>query len=147
MANGVYNRAKQLLATASLQLATADIRLMLVNATYVFDNNHNFIDNAGASDPIDHEISVGGYARQALATKTVTEDDTLGFAYLDADDTVFTALVAGQTIGGAVLYKFNAADTAAEVIAFYDLVDTATNGGNVTVQWATPANGGVLKLA
>lgn len=147
MANGVYNRGKQLLATAGANLSSADLRVMLVNSTYTFDNNHNFIDNVAAGDPIDHEISVGGYARQALANKTVTEDDTNDFAYLDADDTVFTALAAGQTIGGAILYKHNASDAAAEVIAFYDLVDTATNGGNVTIQWATPANGGVLKLA
>lgn len=148
MANGVYNRGKYQLALAAVNLDTADLRVMLVNATYTFDNNHNFIDNAGASDPIDHEISVGGYARQALANTTVTEDDTNDFAYLDADDSVFTSLVAGQTIGGAILFdQAGGADTARVVIAFYDLTDTATNGGNVTVQWATPANGGVLKLA
>jgi len=147
MANGVYNRGKQLLATAGVNLDTADLRLMLVNATYTFDNNHNFIDNVAAGDPIDHEISVGGYSRQALANTTVTEDDANDFAYLDADDVVFSSLVAGQTIGGAILYVHNASDTAAAVIAFYDLVDTATNGGNVTIQWATPANGGVLRLA
>ena len=147
MPNGVYNRVKFLLATGAINLSTADTRVMLVNATYTFNDDHNFIDNAGAGDPIDHEISVGGYARQALTTKTVVEDDTNNFAYFDADDAVFTALVAGQTIGGAVVYRFNAADTAAEVLGFYDLVDTATNGGNVTVQWATPANGAVLRLA
>lgn len=148
MANGVYNRGKYVLATAALNLATADLRVMLVNTGYTFDNNHNFIDNSGAGDPIDQEISVGGYARQALANETVTEDDTNDFAYLDADDAVFTALVAGQTIGGAILFdQAGGADTARVVIAFYDLTDTATNGGNVTIQWATPANGGVLKLA
>jgi hypothetical protein len=148
MANGVYNRGKFLLSTAGLNLDTADLRLMLVNSTYTFDNNHNFIDNSGAGDPIDHEISVVGYARQALANTTVTEDDTNDFAYLDADDVVFTALTAGQTIGGAILFdQAGGADTARAVIAFYDLVDTATNGGNVTIQWATPANGGVLRLS
>jgi len=148
MANGVYNRAKFLLAGAGLDLDTADLRLMLVNTGYTFDNNHNFIDNAGAGDPIDQEITVGGYARVALTTKTLTEDDTNDMAYLDADDVVFTALAAGQTIGGAILFdNAGGADTARIVIAFYDLVDTATNGGNVTVQWAVVASGGVLKLA
>ena len=142
MANGVYNRCKQLLATAALNLSSADTRVLLVNSAYAFNDDHNFVSEVTAN-----EISVGGYARQALTTKTVTEDDTNNFAYFDADDAVFTALVAGQTIGGAILYKFNAADASAEVLAFYDLVDTATNGGNVTVQWATPANGAVLKLA
>ena len=142
MPNGVYNRAKFLLATGAINLSTADTRVLLVNSAYAFNDDHNFVSEVTAN-----EISVGGYARQALTTKTVVEDDTNNFAYFDADDAVFTALVAGQTIGGAVVYRFNAADTAAEVLGFYDLVDTATNGGNVTVQWATPANGAVLRLA
>lgn len=142
MANGVYNKGKYLLATG-LNLSSADVRLLLVKSTYTFNPDHNFISpDVGAE-----EISVGGYARQALTTKTVTEDDTNDFAYLDADDLVFTSLVAGQTIGGAILYQYNAADASAALLAFFDLTDTATNGGNVTVQWATPANGGVLKLS
>lgn len=147
MANGVYNKCKAQIANGGTDLDTSDLRLMLVKSTYTFNADHNFIDNAGAGDPIDEEITVGGYARVALTTKTVTQDDTNDFAYLDADDVVFTSLVAGQTIGGAILFRQTGVDTTAPVLAFYDLTDTATNGGNVTVQWATPANGGVLKLA
>jgi hypothetical protein len=150
MANGVYNRLKRNLANGTANLAEAglDLRVMLVNTGYTFNPDHNFIDNSGAGDPIDQEISVVGYTRQALANQAVTQDDTNDFAYLDADDTVFTALAAGQTIGGAIVFdNAGGADTARFVLAFYDLTDTATNGGNVTIQWATPANGGVLKLA
>lgn len=148
MANGVYNKAKELLANGGLDLDTNTLKVMLVNSTYSFDADHLFVDNAGASDPIDKEISVSGYSRQTLASAAVTRDDTNDFAYLDGTDTVFTALVAGQTIGGAILYKdAGGADTANPVIAFYDLTDTPTNGGNVTIQWATPANGAILKLA
>lgn len=150
MANGVYNREKRNLANGTSNLAEAglDLRVMLVNTGYTFNPDHNFVDNSGAGDPIDQEITVGGYARQALANQTVTQDDTNDFAYLDADDAVFTALASGQTIGGAIVFdNAGGADTARFLIAFYDLTDTATNGGNVTIQWATPANGGVLKLA
>jgi hypothetical protein len=141
MANLVYNRGKQLLATAGVNLASADLRLLLTQAAYTANADHNFVSD------VTSEVSVSGYARQALANKTVTEDDTNDFAYLDADDVAFAGLASGQTVGGAVLYLYNAADSAAPVIAFYDLTDTATNGGTITVQWATPANGGVLKLA
>lgn len=145
MANGVFNRGKFIIGNAALELDAADIRLLLVKSTYVFDATHNTVADvvAGAQ-----EISVGGYVRVALTTKTLTEDDGNGIAYLDADDVLFAALAAGQTVGGAVLYKFNAADASAEVVAFYDVTDTATNGGDITIQWATPGvNGGVLKLA
>lgn len=132
-----------MLLDGTLDLPTAaDLRVLLVTTAYAFDADHNFV-----SDVVASELSVGGYARQPLTTETITEDDASDFAYLDADDTAFGALAAGQTIGGAVVYKFNAADAAAEVIGFYDLVDTATNGGTVTIQWATPATGGVLKQA
>ncbi len=148
MANGVYNKGKEEIAKATTDLDGSDLEVMLVNSTYTFDADHLFVDNGGASDPIDKEISVAGYSRQNLGTKTVTRDDTNDFAYLDGDDTVFTALAAGQTIGGAILFRnTGGADTTNPLIAFYDLTDTATNGGNVTIQWATPANGGVLKLA
>jgi hypothetical protein len=145
MANGVYTKGAYLIGSAGANLASADLRCLLVKSTYTFDKAHNFVSDvvAGAL-----EISVGGYARVALTTKTLTEDDANSCAYLDADDVLFAALAAGQTVGGAVLYKYNAADASAEVIAFYDVADTPTNGGNITIQWATPgANGGVLKLA
>jgi hypothetical protein len=143
MANGVYNRAKYLLADGTLDLpTTADLRVLLVNTGYAFNADHNFV-----SEVVANEISAAGYARQPLTGETITEDDTNDFAYLDADDTPFPAMASGQTIGGAIVYKFNAADASAEVIAFYDLTDTATNGGTVTVQWAAIASGGVLKVA
>lgn len=146
MANGVYNRAKYMLLDGTLDLpTTADLRVLLVKSTYTFDPDHNFIDPGISTGS--QEISVAGYARQPLTGETIVEDDTNDFAYLDADDIVFAGLAAGQTVGGAVLYKYNAADTAAELIAFYDLTDTATNGGSITVQWATVASGGILKLA
>lgn len=144
MANGVYNRGKYLVATAALNLATADLRMLLVKSTYAFDADHNFVADvvAGAQ-----EISVAGYARQALAAKTVTEDDANDFAYLDADDPVFAALVAGQTVGGAVLFIHTGNDATAQLVGFYDLADTLTNGGDITVQLSVPASGGAAKVA
>jgi hypothetical protein len=147
MANGVYNKGLEELAQATTDLQGADLRLMLVKSSYTFNKDHLTVDDGSANDPLSHEVTVSGYARQALANEVVTRDDTNDFTYLDADDVVFTALVAGETIGGAVLFRHTGVDTTAPLIAFYDLVDTATNGGNVTVQWNTPANGGVLKLA
>jgi hypothetical protein len=144
MANGVYNRGKFLAATAGVNLSTADLRVLLVKDTYTFDNNHNFVADVVAGSL---EISAAGYARVALTTKTATEDDTNDFAYLDADDTPFAAMAAGQTVGGAVLFIHTGSDATAQVLSFYDFVDAPTNGGTMTVVWAAPASGGVLKLA
>ncbi len=144
MANGVYNRGKYLVATAGVNLSSADLRVLLVKSTYTFDPDHNFVADvvAGAL-----EISVAGYARQTLAGKTVVEDDANDFAYMDATDPVFAALAAGQTVGGMVMFINTGSDATAQVVSFYDLVDTLTNGLDMTVVFATPALGGVLKLA
>jgi len=143
----VYNKGLEEIAKALTDLDGSDLRVLLVRETYVFNADHAFVDDGSANDPQSHEVSVGGYARQALANKAVTKDDATDKAYLDADDAVFAALAAGQTAHAAILYRHTGTDTTSPLIAFYDMADTLTNGGNITVQWATPANGGVLKLS
>lgn len=141
MANGVYNKAKFTLLKAGLS-DSSDWRLLLVRETYAFDADHNFV-----SDVVAHELSVSGYARQVLMGETTVEDDANDFAYLDANDAVFGPLASGQTVGGAILYKYNASDSAAELVGFFDLANTPTSGGSITVQWALPSAGAVLKVA
>jgi hypothetical protein len=147
MANAVFNKGLEEIAKALTDLDGSDLRVLLVKSTYTFNKDHLTVDDGSANDPASHELTVGGYARQALANKTVTRDDTNDFAYLDADDVPFGALATGETIGGVVLFRHTGTDTTAPLIAFYDVTDTPTNGAAVTHQWATPANGGVLKLA
>ncbi len=139
MANVVTNKCKYELFTGDANLNAADLRVALIKTTAPTVDT-NFMDQIT-------EVTVGGYARQTLSGETVTEDDTNDFAYLDATDPVFTALVAGETIIGAVLFRHTGSDATAPVYAFYDVTDTPTNGGDVTIQFDTPANGGALKGA
>jgi hypothetical protein len=141
MADLVTNKCKFELFTGDANLDAADLRMLLLK-TAAPTVDTNFV-----SDIVANELTVGGYARQTLTGETVTEDDTNDFAYLDAADPVFTALVAGETIIGSVMFRHTGADATAPVYTFYDLTDTPTNGGDVTVQFATPANGGALKGA
>jgi hypothetical protein len=141
MADLVTNKCKYELFTGDANLDAADLRVLLLKTTAPT------VDTNFVSDIVANEITVGGYARQTLAGETVTEDDANDFAYLDATDPVFTALVAGETIIGAVLFRHTGADGTAPVYAFYDTADTPTNGGDITIQFATPANGGALKGA
>lgn len=148
MANFVYNYGKYVLANGSVNLLTDNIALMLVSNTYtgaVANANSNLV-----SEITSYEITTGtvsGYARQVLATKTVTEDDTNGFSYFNAANVTFTGLGTGNTVGGAVLIKDTGSNATSSLIAFYDITDTPTNGGDITIQWAAAASGGVLKLA
>lgn len=146
MANGAYNKGLEELAKALTDLDGSDLKVLLVKDTYTFNKDHLWVDDGTVDDPASHEISVVGYARQTLASKAVTRDDANDFAYLDADDSSFTTLTAGQTAGGAVLFRNTGVDTTSPLIAFYDLVDTPTNGGTITVVWAAGTAGGVIKL-
>jgi hypothetical protein len=143
MANGVYNKGKYTIFNAGYLNSTGTLKVLLVTSSYSFDADHNFVSDVSAN-----EISVSGYSRQALGTPTRTEDDTNDFAYLDGDDTTFASLASGQTVGGAIVFwDMGGADSANPLLAFYDLTNTATNGGDIVVQWAAAASGAVLKGA
>ncbi len=142
MPNGVYNRGKFLLASG-VNLATANLYLCLVKSDYAFNANNDFYANVTAN-----EISVSGYTTGglALASKAVVEDDTNGFAFLFAANLTYSALVAGQNVGGAVLYISTGTAANSQAIAFYDVTDTPTNGGDISINWAANSAGGVLRL-
>lgn len=139
--NLVTNKLSFRLFSGAVNLDTADLRLLLLKSGGPTATTNVVADLT----PGTNELTVAGYARQTLANTIITEDDTNNFAYLDADDTVFTGLATGETITWAVLFEFITNDAGSFVYAGYDVTDTPTNGSNVTIQWATPANGGVLK--
>jgi hypothetical protein len=139
MADLATNRCKYELFTGDANLDAADIRVGLIKTTAPTPDT-NFRSDVT-------ELTVGGYSQQALAGESVTEDDTNDFAYADATDPVFTALAAGETIIFGFTYRHVTVAADSPVYGCYDVTDTATNGGNVTLQFATPANGGYLKGA
>jgi len=141
MANGVYNRGLFEIANAVADLDAADLRVLLLNSGYTFSKAHNVV-----ADVVANEISVAGYARQTLANKVVVEDDTNNRAYLDADDSVFPSMAAGQTIGGAAIFRHTGSDATAALIVFVDVADVATAGTAFTLTWAAPGSGGILYL-
>lgn len=130
MASAAYNRGAYVIGDSSLDWAVDTISCLLVRETYTYLSTHNVI-----SDVVAAEVSVGGYARQTLGTKTITEDDGNNRAELSAGNATFTALVTGQTAAGAIVAKNTGNDATSPLIAFLDFADLPTNGGNITVQW------------
>ena len=110
---------------------STDVRVLLLNSSHSFNPDHNFV-----SEVVAQEITVSGYARQASASRTLTELDATDRVVANMATTSFGALVTGQTIGSAVVYRhIGATDSANPLIAFIDLVDTPTNGGTFAVDW------------
>jgi hypothetical protein len=138
MADLVTNKLCYELAIGDANLDAADLRACLLKTTAPT------VDTNFRSDVT--ELTVAGYAIQALAGESVTEDDTNDFAYLDATDPVFTGLAAGETAIGMGMHRHVTVASDSPFYAFYDTADTPTNGGNITGIFATPANGGALKI-
>ena len=106
---------------------------MLVQTAYVHDPDSASIAAIAAS-----EVSVGGYTRQTLAGKAVTQDDANNRVKFDAGDVAsFGNLLAGQTVGGTVVfYDPGTGDANCIPIAYTEIVDTPTNGGAFGITWA-----------
>lgn len=140
-----FNRGKYLVLSGGINLLTDTIKAVIVTPSYTFSADHNFI-----SDVSSNELSVTGYTggfagsgRKTLANKSVTEDDSSDLAYFDADDLLWTSLSTGGTVGGLALVREVTNDSASPLIAFFDLVDTPTNGGDIGISWNAS---GILRL-
>ena len=142
MANLTYNEGIESIIDRNIDYIADTIKAILLSSTYSPNKDDQFIDTGGASDPVDARIGTD----QTLGTKATGKDTTSDFAYLDAADPTWTAVAGGSTVVGVGIYKDTGTPTTSKLIAYLDVTDTATNGGDITVQFATPANGGVVKF-
>lgn len=140
MASFVYNKAAQEIADGTVDLLNDTIKTMLVTSAYTPNRDDLVVDAGGANDALDAEISVSGYTggwggsgRKALTSKTLTTDNANDRAEFDADNLTWSTLGTGATIAAMVVIKEGGAnDTTSRLIAYLDVTDTPTNGGDVT---------------
>lgn len=145
MPNLVMNEAKESIFDRNIDLIVDTLKAGLATATWVPNADEEFIDEGGADDFVDGRAA--GTTDQTLATKVIGKDLTGDFTYLDAADSVFSAVAAGAAVTQVGAYKDTGTPTTSKLLASYDIPDVTPNGGDITIQWATPANGGVLKGA
>jgi hypothetical protein len=121
MASALYPSFKALLLNAGLNLASADIRAIIVDsADYTYSAAHDFLDDV----PAGARVAVSS----ALASKTTTG------GVFDATDVTLSA-VTGDSVEAVVLYHHTGTDATSELIAYIDGVSVTPNGGNITIQW------------
>lgn len=152
MASFLYNTAAKEMIDGTIDIDTDTIKVMAVTSSYSADRDDDVVDAGGANDAVDHEISVSGYTggwggsgRKTLANPAVTADKTNDRAEFDADDFTWSALGAGATIAALIVIKEGGAnDTTSRLIAYLDITDTATNGGDITIQFNAE---GIIQLA
>jgi hypothetical protein len=120
----VYNRAKKRLLSAELNLATADLRALLLSS-YTFNPDHDFVAQVVAT-----ELSGGGYARATVTGETFLEDDAGDRGRMQLPQLAFGAIATGQTIAGLVLFEHTGSDATATLIAWYPTAPTPTDGSS-----------------
>ena len=148
---GVYNIGKAELARGHVT-TTAAFTVMLVSTDYTFDEDHTGIDDGSSDDPASYEVSVG-YTREALASVSLSIDNTAEKAWLDATDPTFSAVPGSTTIGSVVIYIYSTGstslgaattgDTGQTLLAQYDTTSVVTNGSDITF---TLSSDGFLKI-
>lgn len=140
MANFVYDHARYLLATGALNLATADMRILLVMTNSTADTEKEKA-TIGAFTALD-EYDGSGYSSGgvALASEAVSEDNTNHRAEFTSAAAAFGALAVATRQGlGAVLYAFVSSLSASIPVAWIDTVTGSPtfpftgNGSNVTL--------------
>ena len=149
MVSFAYGLAMELIVEQTLDLLANTIKVGLSDATHVPNKDDQFLDDVGADDFIDGELSgtgyvggFGGSGRLTLASKTVVYDTVNDRVEFDAADVTWTAINAG-TIVQASLLKEITSDAASPIIVNVDVADTVTNGGDITIQWDAQ---GILQL-
>ena len=131
MADAIYDKFKEQILQAGIDLSTVDVRCAIIDATdYTFAASHEFLDSVPAAA---REEASG-----AMTAKTLTDGT------FDAADVVFSA-TAGDAVDAIIFYVHTGSDATARLIAYVDSYASfpITLGGDVTFQWA---GGGIFTI-
>lgn len=124
MANALYVKGKEKILSAAINFSSDTLKVRLVKNTYA--------QNLTTDEFVSLVTKVTGTTDQLLTGKTVTG------GVFDANDVTFTAVPAGETSEGVVIFKDTGDDATSPVIAYIDTITgfpLATNGGDITIQW------------
>jgi len=141
MASAMYPTGKKKIFDNDFDLqASAAAKLMLVKSTYTYVATHEFVDNAGANDPIDEEADATGYTggfagadRLVPASRTSTVSGAI--VEFKFTSPVWSGIGNGTNnlIGGVILIDEITNDLTTPIFVFDDLVGNVnTNGGDLT---------------
>lgn len=140
MADFAYTLAMDKIARGEIDLSSDDIRAILVmtNSTANSQDSAEFISSFTTFD----EYDGSGYARQALASLTLTPNLTTKRVHFSSDSIVFASLGAGTRSGFALLiYKHVGADSANIPIFFKQPSGFPFIGNGQNLTLAPHANG------
>ena len=124
MANVFYAKGKEKILSGSINWVTDTIKVMLVKNTYP----QNLATDEFVADISAYRLNTD----QTLGAKTVAG------GIFDAGDATYTAVTAGDTSEGVVIYKDTGNPATSPLLLYIDTITgfpLATNGGDITIAW------------
>lgn len=130
MANALVLTFRRDLLRADIDPIADNIKIVLLDNTYVFSTAHDNLDDVGAG------------ARVATSGNLASKTDTDG--YFGSANVTLSAVALGDTVTGVMMYKDSGSEATSKLMVFYDTnaaataISVATDGGDIIV---APASG------
>lgn len=136
MASLIYDNAKKALIEGTISSGST-IKVMLVGTGYTPDAGHVYVSSASSYEltGTGYNSGYGNSGRKTLASKTVTIDSVQSRAVFDAADLTWTSISAGTAAAAVLLVETGGSDATSLLVAYCDLPDYVTDGGNLAVTW------------
>lgn len=138
MAGVLTDKAREMILAGTLNLKTADIYFVLLNASGGADKDTEYLDEVVANEisGTGYTGGYGGSGRKTIGTtgnRTVSHSSAKGT--LDVTSPTWTALDAG-TVGMVLTVVKGTEDADSLVVSYEDITDVPTNGGDWTYEIA-----------
>ena len=124
MANALYALGKEKILSGAINFVSDTIKVALVKNTYP----QNLTTD-------EFYTSISAYV---IGTPQTLGSKSVALGAFDAADATYTAVTAGDTLEGVVIYKDTGVAGTSALIAYIDTITgfpLATNGGDITIQW------------
>lgn len=107
---GIYDGARRLWLQGGIAWESADIRVLLVMPTYVYNAGHNFV-----SDVVAHELVATDYARKSTTGRQVQAGAP---TYVVCDNVTWAGLggAVNDDIAGLIFFMHTGSDATARVL-------------------------------
>lgn len=129
MVSKMYPKGLEELAAGNVNWATdTDIQVLLLNASGVYDETHNFVSQIVANE-------ITGTTRQVLTGKAVTRDAANDRVIHSAADANFPSVPAAQTVNAAVVFKQVTNDADSYLLAYLDGTNVSTDGTDIPLKF------------
>jgi len=143
MAYKVFTEGLHQINSKNVDWVNDVFKLCLVSSSYSFDIESTTMTPLAAGR-LGTDITVG-------ATKTIVKDAANHFTFWKTTATMKwntgVEAPASGTVVAVALYKFITNDAGSTPICYFDPTDLVSNGGDITFQCASDANGGMFKLS